>query len=199
MPYTGDAENAMLTAFVKKEVPTIQPSFVGAFKAAAAVSFTAATTVLTKAAHGYSSKDLVELKAATIGASALVVGRMYYVKETATSTIELFDIYALTGTAITVEGATGVELVKLEEATGGAPAYARVASTWNAAAERKTKSAAEYEVNMAAAQVVDYVAYFSAASGAGTTLAVAKITKETFAAQGILKVKEGALDLAAAA
>lgn len=202
MPYTGDTENAMLTAIVKKEAPTgWQPSFVGIASGGAPVSFTAATTVLTKAAHGFASKDLVELRAATVGASALVVGRLYYVKEVSAEKLELFDIYALTGTAITVEGASAVELVKIIEATGGAPAYARVASAWNAAAERLSKSSAEYEINAASGQAVEYVLYFTGgtAGTAGQVVAAAKVTKETFGAQGIYKVKEGTLDLKAAA
>jgi len=200
MPYTGDFENAALTAMVKKEAPSgWQPSFVGLAKQAAAVTFTAATTVLTKAAHGYAEKDLVELKAATVGASELVVGRLYYVKVVSTEKIELFDVYALTGTAVTVEGATAVELTKIEEATGAT--YARVASAWAAAANRRSKSSAAYEVKADAGQVVDYVVYFTAgtAGTAGQVACLSKVTKETFASAGVFKVEEGVLDLRAAA
>jgi hypothetical protein len=199
MPYTGEFENAALTAMLKSEKPTPQPVAVGLAKGATAVSFTAATIVLTKAGHGYTSKDVVELKAATVGASALVVGRIYYAKVIGANEIELFDIYALTGTAITVEGATGVELVKIEEDAGAT--YVRVAVTWNAAAERKAKSAAEYSIKTDAGRVVDYILYFTTTESnkAGQLLAVAKVTKETFGAAGEYKVKEGVLDLAAAA
>lgn len=201
MPYTGDAENAMLTAWAKKEVPTgWQPAFVGLGKQAAAVTgWTTATTVLTKAAHGYAEKDLVELKAATVSSSELVVGRLYYVKVVSAEKIELFDIYAATGTAITVAGATAVELCKIEEATGAT--YARVAAAWNAAANRLTKSAAAYEVKADTGQVVDYIMYFTAgtAGTAGQVTSLSKVTKETFAAAGIYKVEEGTHDLKAAA
>lgn len=199
MPYTGEFENAALTAMAKKEAPTLQPTHVGAFKAATAVtSWTGSGNIFTHTAHGFVDKDLLVLNSFT-GGTALVAKRLYYAKKVGVNEIELFDIYALTGTAVSAASVTEASFSKLEEATGGSPAYARVAVTWNAAAERKTKSVAEYEVNMAAAQVVDFVGYFSAASGAGTTLATAEITKETFSSQGVLKVKEGVLDLTAAA
>jgi hypothetical protein len=199
MPYTGDAENAMLTAFAKKEAPTVSPTFVGAFKALTAITgWTGATTILTHAAHGLVDKDLVVLNSFT-GGTGLVAKRWYYAKKVGVNEIELYDVYALTGTAVSMVSVTEASISKLEEATGGSPAYARVACVYAAAANRKTVDATEHEVNMAAGQVVDFVGYFSAVSGAGTTLAGAEVTKETFASQGILKVKEGLLDLAAAA
>jgi hypothetical protein len=199
MPYTGEFENAALTAMAKKEAPSVGVTHVGAGKYATAITtWTGAGNILTHTAHGLVDKDFVVLNSFT-GGTALVAKRLYYVKKVGVNEIELFNVYALTGTAVSAASVTEASISKIEEATGGSPAYARIAVTFAAGADRKTIDSTEREVNMAAGQVVDCNMYFSAVSGAGTTLATADITKETFAAQGILKVKEGVLDLVAAA
>jgi hypothetical protein len=199
MPYLGDAEHSMLGALTL--------SFLGVAELGAAVtSWTSTGTVLTSgAAHGFVNKDLVMCNSVTGGAegggnNGLIANRVYWVKENSSTKIELFPIYALTGSAESFNTAvTEASFSKIIEASGGT--YARVAVTMETAANRKRKSKAaeEPEIKVKAGQVVDFVLFCSAATEAKTIQAVAKVTKETFAGEGIYKVKEATADQTAAA
>ena len=76
-------------------------------------------------------------------------------------------------------GDTGVN-----ELTGGSPAYARKAITFNnAAAKSMTQSGTDPVFDVPGSTTVKYVGYWSAVSG-GTFLGADDVVNETFAAQG---------------
>lgn len=69
------------------------------------------------------------------------------------------------------------------EVTGGAPAYARKAVTWNASATGNLDSSNQPVFDVPASTTVTHLGFWSA-STAGTFYGSADITDETFAAQG---------------
>jgi hypothetical protein len=75
-------------------------------------------------------------------------------------------------------GATGTN-----EVSGGSPAYARKAITWNAAASGNLDNNANPVFDVPAGTTVTHVGFWSAVS-AGTWYGSADVTDETFAAQG---------------
>jgi hypothetical protein len=193
MPYTGEAKNAMLAALA---TGSPKAGWVGLFVAEPALTgWTGTGSILTRAGHGLVDKDLVVLNTVT-GGAGLVAERLYYVHKVSTSEIELFAVYALTAPAEAfTTNVTEASISKLVEASGGSPAYKRVAAAFGAAAKGVVEDKTERELNCASGQAVDYIGYFSAETGAGTCLSVAKVTHESFASQGLYKVREGSLDL----
>lgn len=75
-------------------------------------------------------------------------------------------------------GATG-----LNEVTGGAPAYARKAITWAAAASGNADSSSAPVFDVPSATTITHVGFWSALT-AGTFYGSADITDEVFAGQG---------------
>ena len=69
------------------------------------------------------------------------------------------------------------------EVTGGSPAYARKAITWNAAATGNLDNNANPVFDVPAATTVTHVGFWSAVT-AGTFYGSADVTDETFGAQG---------------
>ena len=80
------------------------------------------------------------------------------------------------------------------EVTGGSPAYARKANTWNAAAGGALDNANAPVFDVPAGTTVTHVGFWTAAT-AGTLLAYAAVTNETFGGQGTYTVTDADLDL----
>jgi hypothetical protein len=72
----------------------------------------------------------------------------------------------------------------LAELSGGSPAYARKAVTFNAASAGSRALSANVEFDVAAASTVAWVGYWNG----GTFLASDPVTSEAFAAQGIYRL-----------
>ena len=79
------------------------------------------------------------------------------------------------------------------EVTGGTPAYARKAITWNAAASGSLDSSNAPEFDVPVCTVV-YVGFFSA-SASGTFYGSDEVTNEAFAAQGTYTLTDADNDL----
>jgi hypothetical protein len=83
------------------------------------------------------------------------------------------------------------------EISGGAPAYARKANTWSAAAAGSMDNSNAPVFDIPAGATVAFVGFWSLATG-GTFYGYASVTSETFAAQGTYTVTDADLDLNAA-
>lgn len=86
-------------------------------------------------------------------------------------------------------GATGAT-----EVTGGTPAYARKALTWNAASAGSKTLSNTPLFDVPAATTVTHVGLWSADT-AGTWYGYIDVTDETFAAQGTYQITSGTIDL----
>jgi hypothetical protein len=80
------------------------------------------------------------------------------------------------------------------EVSGGSPAYARKAITWNAAAAGSIDSSNQPVFDVPAGTTVRAVGYWSAATS-GTFYGYADVTDEAFAAQGTYTLTDADLDL----
>lgn len=194
MGVLGDAEHTMLGSVTLSHVGV-------AALGTPSTGYTCAAegVKLKNAGHTFIDKDLVYLNSVA-GGSLLKAKRAYWVKKVSGTEVELFPKYDLTGTAEKVgTEVTDASLSKIEEASGGAPAYARIACTYATAANRKRLDSTEHEVNVKAGQVVDLILGCGAETGIDKINMIAEVTKETFVGQGVYKVKEGQFDLLAAA
>jgi hypothetical protein len=88
-------------------------------------------------------------------------------------------------------GSTGAN-----EVTGGTPAYARKALTWDAASggSMSLHSGSTPTFDVPAATTITHVGIWSAAT-AGTYYGYVDVTDETFAAQGTYQITSGTFDL----
>lgn len=84
-------------------------------------------------------------------------------------------------------GATGAN----NEISGGTPAYARKAITWNSAASGALDSSSQPEFDVPSGVTVAYVGYWS--SDGNTFYGSKAVTNETFASQG--KYRVGDVDI----
>lgn len=80
------------------------------------------------------------------------------------------------------------------EVSGGTPAYARKAITWNDAASGSLDSSNTPEFDVPASTTVAYVGFWSEATD-GTFYGSADVTDEVFAAQGTYTLSDADLDL----
>jgi len=80
------------------------------------------------------------------------------------------------------------------EISGGAPAYARKAITWNAAAAGSIDSSNAPKFDVPAATTVAYVGFWSAAI-AGTFYGFSDVTDEAYTNQGTYELTDADLDL----
>jgi hypothetical protein len=80
------------------------------------------------------------------------------------------------------------------EVTGGSPAYARKAITWNAAASGSMDDSNVPVFDVPAATTVSYVGFWSLVTG-GVFYGSANVTDEVFAAQGTYTLTDADLDL----
>lgn len=86
-------------------------------------------------------------------------------------------------------GDTGVN-----EITGGTPAYARIAITWNSAAAGVLDSSNQPVFDVPAATTVSWVGFWSAVT-AGVFYGAANVTDEVFTNQGTYTLLDADLDL----
>lgn len=195
MPFTDAARNFMLDALRG----TGGITHVGAFDADPSKSGTAAATdLISIAAHGYAAGDLVVFTTLT-GGTGLVLGKPYFVIA-ANLAAGAFSVSSVPGgspTDITV-AYTAVTAVGLVELSGGAPAYARKAIAFNAAAAGSIDDSTNgATLDIPAGAAVDFLGLFSALT-AGTAFVVQPVTQETFTGQGTYTVSDADLDLLAA-
>jgi len=80
------------------------------------------------------------------------------------------------------------------EISGGSPAYARKAITWNPAAAGSMDDSNVPVFDVPAATTVKYVGFWSLVTG-GTFYGAAAVTNEVFAAQGTYTLTDADLDL----
>jgi hypothetical protein len=79
------------------------------------------------------------------------------------------------------------------EVTGGSPAYARKAITWDAAASGSKASAAQIVFDVPAATTIGWLGYWSLASGGTFYGSRALDTQQTFPTQGTYTIADGAV------
>lgn len=80
------------------------------------------------------------------------------------------------------------------EISGGSPAYARKAITWNAAATHNLDNNANPVFDVASGKTVKYVGFWSASSG-GTFYGYIDVTDEVFAGQGTYTLSDADIAL----
>lgn len=80
------------------------------------------------------------------------------------------------------------------EATGGSPAYARKAATWDAATAGGKALTGTYTFDIPAGTTVKSIAFWTA-STAGTLLGYFDVTDESFAGQGTYVLNSGSVNL----
>lgn len=200
--YTVLAKNIMLDA-----LRTAGITHVGAFQADAgkAVTGVAATDIFTSAAHGYANGDLVALSLITGGAGLkadpnagldLTKRGAYFIIAQAVNTFQLAERPGGPAVNFTTD-LTGGTVTRYIELAGGAPAYARKAIAYNAAAEATMDDSTNGAViDVEGGDTVNAVGQFSAAA-AGNLLAFNVVTQEAFGAQGTYTVTDSDLDLLA--
>ena len=199
MPYTDVAKNAMLTA---EHIGTANGSpitHVGLATQGTTGTLTtpfgvASTDVLTDTTHGLSVNDCIVFLTLT-GGTGIIIGHPYFVK-----TVPTGDTFTLSGTVggptldFTADASAGT-YARLNEVTGGSPAYARKAVTWNAAVSGTIDdSTAPIVLDVPAATTVSWVLFTSHISTsigtAGILRGVVDVTDEVFAAQGTYTVTD---------
>jgi len=82
----------------------------------------------------------------------------------------------------------------INEISGGVPAYARKAITWNPAAAGSLDSSNQPVFDVGAGKTVAYVGFWSAVT-AGVFYGAADVTDEVFGAQGTYTLTDADLDL----
>ena len=85
-----------------------------------------------------------------------------------------------------------------DEVTGGSPAYARMALTWNAASAGSKTLSNTPTFDVPASTTVTHVGLWTLVTG-GVWQGYIDVTDETFAAQGTYQITSGTIDLNATA
>lgn len=196
MPFTALAKNIMLDGIARAIAPTSSIDRVGTFQADAgkAVTGVTATDIFTSAAHGFAAGNVVMFSGLT-GGSGIVVGRPYFViaANLATNTFQVSLIPA--GTAIDLgTDVTAGTVIRYVETTGGAPAYARKAIAWNAAADGTIDDSTNGAVvDQPAGSKVDAVGGWNNASA--VMLLINLVTQSTDAAQWTYTITDADLTI----
>jgi hypothetical protein len=205
--YTVAGKNTMLNALAGTN-PTAPITHGALFDAATpitGVTGTAADDTFSKTSHGLANGDLVILTELTGGAglfagdvgNANEAARPYFVVGALTNSFQLSETSGGSAVNFTTD-VTALTVTELVEISGGAPAYARKAIAFSAAAGGTMDDSTNGAVfDVPSGATVDYVGYYSAVT-AGTLNAVDKVTSETFGAQGTYTLTDADLDLLAA-
>jgi hypothetical protein len=187
VPYTTIGKNRMLDQLGVDRV--------GAFDADAgkAVTAVAATDVFTSAGHGYANGDIVVLSGIAGGAGARVAYPYFVIGQTA-NTFQLAEVPAGAAINLTSDMTSGT-VTRLTELSGGAPAYARKAIAYAAAAggviDDSTNGAV---IDVPAGATVDWLGYWNNATG--ELRAISQQTPEgPYGAQGTYTVTDAKHDL----
>jgi len=190
MAFSDNGNNAMLNAL------GALITHVGLFTAGASKTGTtgvATTDVLTKTTHGLVDTDIIVFTSLT-GGTGLKTLKPYHVRDMSGDTFKLAGVSGGAALDFTTN-ITDATFVEITEIAGGAPAYARKAIAWSAAAlgvlDDSTNGAA---FDCPAGAVVDFVGYHSAVSG-GTLYAVDDLAQETFTGQGVYTLTDAKLNL----
>lgn len=194
MPFTFLARNVMLDAIARAVAPAQSIDRVGAFDAdpGKSVTATAAGDLFTSAAHGYANGNLVVFSGMT-GGAGIKAGDPYFVIGVTANTFQVAKTVGGAAVDVTSDMSAGT-VIRLVELTGGAPAYARKAIAWNAAADGTIDDSTNGAVlDVPAGATVDFTGYWNNSSG--SLLAIAAQTPEVFAAQGTYTVTDADLDL----
>jgi len=147
--------------------------------------------VFDKTSHGLANGELVILTELT-GGSGLVAGDADNANEAAKPYFVInanandFQLARTPGGAAVEFGSdiTDVTVIELLEISGGSPAYARQACSFNAGSGAQVALAANEQFDIPSGGVVDYQSGHTA-STAGNVLAIDKVTQETYGAQGL--------------
>lgn len=195
MPPTGLGKNLMLDAL--RGAGGITHVGLIEKQVGKAVTAVAATDTFTSNGHGYADGDLVVLSGLT-GGAGLVAGRLYRVRDSAANTFKLAMQPGGTAVDVTSDLTAGT-VSRLVELAGGAPAYARKAIAYNAAANGAIDDSTNGAVlDVPAGASVDYIGRYTAAA-AGTCLWATLVPREgPYGAQGTYTVTDDDLDLNAA-
>lgn len=205
MPYTIAGKNLMLDA-LRGTNPATPITHAGLLEAQASITGVTGQAVddtFTKTAHGLSNGDLVILTEVTGGGGAFKAGNADNADEGAEplfvigSTANTFQLSRTSGGSAVAFSSdiTTAKVTKLVEISGGSPAYARKSIAYNAASGGSMDDSTNGAIfDVPAGKSVDYVSYHSAVT-AGTLLAIDRVTRETFAAQGTYTVTDSDLDL----
>lgn len=196
MPLTSVAKHVGLDAVARATAPALSITHVGLMSKGAditAVTSTGSPDTFTKTAHGLSNGDVVIFSSIT-GGGGLIAGHPYFVINTAANTFQISQTSGGAAFDLTSDVTTAT-VNKLSELTGGAPAYARVAIAFAAAAAETSDDSTNGAVlNVAAGTTVSFVSFHSA-STAGTLMGIQSVTPEVFAGQGTYTVTDAKIQL----
>lgn len=193
MPYTILGKNAMVNAL------TALATHCGLLTATAATGVTgaAATNLLTKAGAVFADGNLVMVTLLVAEGAGLYNDVPYYVVSTTGNDFSLSETPA--GAAIDFTSAiTDCTVTKYVELTGGSPAYARKAISYNSAvvgsADDSTNGVV-FDVGGASYPVVVNAVGAYGAITAGICYAIDPVTQESYGGQGTYTVSDADLDL----
>lgn len=192
--YTELGKNLMLDA-LKGTNPTTPITHAALFDRATPHNVTGVTSTdtITDNGNGYSNGDLIIFTAKT-GGSNIVLGRPYFVTGVTTNTYTLSATPGGSTVDLGSDLTATTTVVKLVELTGGSPAYARKAISFNAASGGSIDDSTAPTFDVPAGATVDDMGLYSA-STAGTLLAIDDLTSEAFAGQGTYQLTDVDCDL----
>lgn len=159
-----------------------------------AVTSVASTDIFTSTSHGMSAGDVIVFTALT-GGAGLVLERPYFVISTNLAA-NTFSISETSGGSIHdhTTNVTAATTLKLVEISGGSPAYARKAISFNAAVGGNLDDSTAPTFDVPGGVTVDWCGFYSAVT-AGTLNAVDDLTAEAFAGQGTYQLQDVDLSL----
>lgn len=190
MPVTTLGRNAMLDGLRA----LITHAGLLTAQAGKAVTGVASTDIFTATAHGYANADAVVLSALS-GGLGLVAGDVYFVIGSTANTFQLAKTVGGAAVNFTTDLTAGT-VVRLVELSGGAPAYARKAIAYAAAANDQIDDSTNgIAFDVPAGAQVNYAGYWSAIT-AGNLLVVTLQTQETFGAQGVYNLTDSKINAA---
>lgn len=198
MPITVDGKNSMLAA-LKGTNPSVSITHAGLLQEAApvaSVTGVAATNLLHKVAHGFTTDDMVVLRTLSGGAGLKYPEFPYWVIASGLGADDFKLSSSKGGSAFDfTTDIVSVSVVKLTELSGGSPAYARQAIAFAAPAEGILDDSTNGAIfDVPASSTVNQAGFFSAGTS-GTCLATKQLTTESFTGQGTYTLTDCKLDL----
>lgn len=206
--FTIAARNLMLDAIGRGVLGAADITHVGLLDAdpSKAITAVAATDIFTSNGHGYANGDLVILTQLVGGAglqggdanNANELARPYFVIGQTANTFQLSHTSGGAAVNFTTD-VTGGNVIRLVELAGGAPAYARKAIAFAAAADGTMDDTTNGAVlDVPGGATVDYISYHDQLAAGGTLCAIDRVTNpEVYAGQGTYTVTDADLDLLA--
>jgi hypothetical protein len=140
-----------------------------------------------------SNGDIVVFTAKT-GGSGITLNKPYYVVNKATNLFQISEIAGGAAVDLGSDLTATTTYVRAVEISGGSPAYARKAISFNAAALGTIDDSTAPVFDIPAAATVDAMGLYDAVS-AGTMQAFDDVTSEAFAGQGTYTLSDVDIDL----